>query len=303
MVIRLASSYQRETSFGAIMKKNSYIFCVGCFVLSACGGGGTIHGEGTLAELSKSYEESGSNAHEVLKEYSSGNSIMVLKGKFKTSNSSNEDFYVFALTDDQQTTIDTFEGVVNFEVSDYTDFNGTEYYAYDTTGTNAKGQEISSKHLGFYNGDTDVGAVSAIIGGNQNLMSLGYKPGELPAGIQTYSKGDTRIIYRGDVETSYDMTTLIADFNTSLGSLLAETDNLYMSATDFTINMVTGEISGPAQVGDLSNSTDFVAAKLMGTFAGTYGDGVHGIIYQDADSASGAPAAGVFYALNNRLFE
>ena len=135
-------------------------------------------------------------------------------------------------------------------------------------------------------------------------MSIGYTPGDLPTGTQTYSRGDTRILYRGTVEDSYNKSTLVANFNTKKGSLLAETANLYMSATDFTINTVTGEISGgSAKVGDLNNSTDYVAAKLLGAFAGKYGDGVHGIIYQDSDTNSTVPGSGVFYALNNRLFE
>ena len=275
------------------------------FALTACGGGGgTDLGVGSLAELSKSYTDSGVNSNKVLQEYSSGDSVMALKGQFKTNNSSGKDFYVFALTKDQQTIIDTFNGAINYTTSNYSDFNGTDYYYYNGSGSNANGQAISSTNVGFYDGDTDVGGIYVVIGGHENLMSIGYTPGDLPAGTQTYSRGDTRILYRGTVEDSYNKSTLVANFNTKKGSLLAETANLYMSATDFTINTVTGEISGgSAKVGDLNNSTDYVAAKLLGAFAGKYGDGVHGIIYQDADTNSTVPGSGVFYALNNRLFE
>jgi len=278
---------------------------VSTFALSACGGGGgTDMGVGTLAELSKSYTEQGVNANKTVKEYSSDISVMALKGQFNTNNSSGKKFYVFALTQDQQTIKDTFNGAINYTQSNYSDFNGTNYYYYNAAGSNANGQAISSTHVGFYDGDTDVGGVYAVIGGYENLMSLGYTPGDLPAGTQTYSNGDTRILYRGVVEDSYDKTTLVANFSTNKGSLLAETDTLYMSATDFTINTVTGEISGgSAKVGNLANSTDYVAAKLLGAFSGKYGDGVHGIIYQESDTNSIVPGSGVFYALNNRLFD
>lgn len=283
-------------------------FCLMLFTtitLTACGGGGgTDLGVGSLAELSKTYTDSGVNSNKTLQEYSSGISVMALKGQFKTNNSSGKDFYVFALTQDQQTIKDTFNGAINFSTSNYSDFNGTNYYFYNGAGMNANGQAISSSHVGYYDGDTDIGGIYAVVGGYENLMSLGYTPGDLPAGTQTYSNGDTRILYRGVVEDSYDKSTLVANFNTKKGSLVAETANLYMSATDFTINTVTGEISGgSAKVGDLNNSTDYVAAKLLGAFAGKYGDGVHGIIYQDADTNSTVPGSGVFYALNNRLFE
>lgn len=273
--------------------------------LTACGGGGgTDLGVGSLAELSKTYTDTGVNSNKTLQEYSSGISVMALKGQFKTNNSSGKDFYVFALTQDQQTIKDTFNGAINFSSSNYSDFNGTNYYFYNGAGTNANGQAISSTHVGYYDGDTDIGGIYAVVGGYENLMSLGYTPGDLPAGTQTYSNGDTRILYRGVVEDSYDKSTLVANFSTKKGSLVAETANLYMSATDFTINTATGEISGgSAKVGDLNNSTDYVAAKLLGAFAGKYGDGVHGIIYQDADTNSTVPGSGVFYALNNRLFE
>ena len=47
----------------------------------------------------------------------------------------------------------------------------------------------------------------------------------------------------------------------------------------------------------------FVDAQLIGAFAGPYGDGVHGIIHQTADSQSTVPGTGAFYAVNNRVFE
>lgn len=275
------------------------------FALSACGGGGSSdYGTGTLAELSSSYAKQGKNTHQVLREYTSGDSIMAFKGNFKTSNSSGKTFYVFSITKDQQTIIDTFDGAINFTTSNYNDFDGTSYYYYEGAGTNANGQAITSEHLGFFNGNVDVGGIYAVVGGHENLMSLGDVPGDLPAGVHTYANGDTRILYRGDVEDSYDKSTLVANFDTKTGSLLAETNTLFMSATNFNINTTTGEISGgTAKVGNLNNPTDFVSAKLLGAFSGKFADGVHGIIYQETDSTSGVPGSGVFYAINNRLFE
>lgn len=272
--------------------------------LSACGGGSTTSGAGSLAALNAAAAQSGTNANMVIGDYSSGDSVVALKGEFKTNNSSGKEFYVFALTKDTQTIIDTFNGAINLTSSNYTDFGGSSYYSYDGVGTNANGEAIASKHVGFFNTDSDVGSVYAVVGGAENLMSLGFTPSDLPSGIHTYSRGDTTILYRGEVEVSYDKSTLFANFSTQTGSLLAETDTLFMSATDFKIDTVTGEISGgSAKVGSLANSTDFVDAQLLGAFAGKYGDGVHGIIHQTADSQSAVPGAGTFYVVNNRLFE
>jgi hypothetical protein len=77
-----------------------------------------------------------------------------------------------------------------------------------------------------------------------------------------------------------------------------------MSATDFDINSNNGQISGGvAKVGSLNNSSDFTSAEILGAFSGLYSDGVHGIIYQSDDSAFVVPGSGVFYLVNNRLFD
>lgn len=268
--------------------------------LSACGGSD----DGSLAELSKAAAQSGTNSNIIIQNYNSGDAVIALKGQFRTRNSSGKDFYVFALTKDSQTVIDTFNGALNFNSSNYTDFDGSSYYGYEAAGINANGQPITSYNMGFYDSDTDVGAISAVIGGYASLISFGYTPSDLPAGIQTYANGDTTILYRGIVEDSYDNSTLIANFSTQKGSLIAQTDSLFMSATDFNINTLTGEISGgSAKVGSLTNSTDFVDAQLLGAFSGKYGDGVHGLIHQTEDSQSAVPGSGIFYVVSDRLFE
>lgn len=273
--------------------------------LSACGGGGSSGSEvGSLAELNAAASQSGSTASKALQNYSSGDSVVAMQGVLKTKNSSGKELYVFALTKDKQTIIDTFTGAIALTTSNYNDFGGSSFYSYNGAGTNSDGEAISSKHVGFFFDGTDVGGTYAVIGGVENLMTHGYTPGDLPSGTHTYSRGDTRIIYRGTIEDSFNKSILVANFSTKKGSLIAETTNLFMSATDFTINTVTGEISGgTAKVGSLSNSTDFVDAQLIGAFAGPVGDGVHGIIHQTADSQSTVPGVGAFYAVNNRLFE
>lgn len=272
---------------------------ISLFALSACGGGGT-----SLSDLDRKFDTTGANTSTIVKEYSSGDSIMASKGVFKMQNTSGETFYIFALTKDTQTLEDTFNGVISLEASDYTDFNGTDYYYYKGSGVNANGEQIISEHVGFnYNG-TDVGGIYATIGGHENLVTLGYVPKDKPNGIHTYSNGDVRILYKGTVETSFDTATLVANFSTNKGSLLAETDNLFMSATDFDINPVNGQISGSvAKVGNLNNSSDFTNAEILGAFSGLYSDGVHGIIFQNDDSAFTVPGAGVFYLVNNRVFD
>ena len=77
-----------------------------------------------------------------------------------------------------------------------------------------------------------------------------------------------------------------------------------MSATDFDINPVNGQISGSvAKVGNLNNPSDFTNAEILGAFSGLYSDGVHGIIFQTEDSTSVVPGSGIFYLVNNRLFD
>jgi hypothetical protein len=271
---------------------------ISLFALSACGGGTS------LSDLDRKFDTTGANTSKIVKEYSSGDSIMASKGIFKLGNSSGETFYIFALTKDTKTLEDTFNGVISLQTSNYTDFDGTDYYSYDGSGINANGEQITSSHLGYYDIDTDVGYFYANIGGHENLATLGYVPIDRPNGIHTYSNGDIRIIYKGTVEDSYDTATLIANFSTNKGDLLAETENLFMSATNFDINSVNGQISGSvAKVGNLNNPSDFTNAEILGAFSGLYSDGVHGIIFQTEDSASIVPGSGIFYLVNNRLFD
>ena len=276
-----------------------FFLLLSAFALSACGGGGV-----KLSSLDSQYDSTGANTSSLVKQYSSGDAIMASKGIFKMQNSSGETFYIFALTQDFKTLEDTFNGVISLKASNYTDYNGSDYYYYTGSGLNANGDQISSEHTGFNINGTDVGGIYAVVGGHENLISLGYVPKEKPNGIHTYSNGSVRILYKGEVEDSFDKATLVANFNTDKGSLLAETDNLFMSATDFDINSNNGQISGGvAKVGSLNNSSDFTNAEILGAFSGLYSDGVHGIIYQSDDSAFVVPGSGVFYLVNNRLFD
>ena len=125
---------------------------ISLIALSACGGGGS-----SLSDLDRKFDTTGANTSKIVKEYSSGDSIMASKGIFKLGNSSGETFYIFALTKDTKTLEDTFNGVISLQTSNYTDFGGTDYYSYDGSGINANGEQITSSHLGYYDIDTDVG--------------------------------------------------------------------------------------------------------------------------------------------------
>ena len=82
------------------------------FALSACGGGGT-----SLSDLDRKFDTTGANTSKIVKEYSSGDSIMASKGIFKLGNSSGETFYIFALTKDTKTLEDPFNGAISSKLA------------------------------------------------------------------------------------------------------------------------------------------------------------------------------------------
>ena len=108
--------------------------------LSACGGGGSSGSAvGSLAELNAAASQSGSTASKALQNYSSGDSVVAMQGVLKTKNSSGKELYVFALTKDKQTIINTFTDAFTLTTSNYTDFGGSNFYRYNGAGTNADG--------------------------------------------------------------------------------------------------------------------------------------------------------------------
>lgn len=274
------------------------IFLLSGFMLSGCGGGGN------LASLNETFDETGANSSSTLKEYDSGDTVVALKGIFNTANTSGKVNYIFAVTKDGQTIIDTFQGAVLLESSNYTDFDGTDYYSYDGSGSNSKGQEIDTTTIGFFleQEDLDVSFTHGYIGGHETLFTAGRVIDGVPSGIHTYGHGDVRIIYNGQVETSYNTATLVADFSKASGNLLAETDNLYLSSTNFEIDLETGVISGGESEIGIRATSDNTEAFIDGAFGGKNAAGVHGIFYEKLDSGD-MPDLGVFYLVKNDFFD
>ena len=101
-------------------------------------------------------------------------------------------------------------------------------------------------------------------------------------------------------EQSNGNITLTADFTNKTGYMLAKTDNTYMSATNFDINLIDGTFSGDSAEIGLIGGLSKVASTINGAFAGSGATGVHGMVSSiDSSSQGQAKAVGVFNAVKD----
>ena len=271
--------------------------------LAACGG------SSDLTALDRSFVNNGTTSNLPIKEYDDGTSIIAIKGKLNSGELVyNSDAYIFAFTDDAQAVIDLYSGVINLNISDYDDFEGSDYYVYEAAGFSSNGKEVNANVIGYTLADG--GHVSfAVAQIDEKYVSFtdGSISYELPIGEHTYSYGDTLIAFKDTMEESYDDLTLVANFSTEKGSLLGLTDTLYMSATNFEIDIDNGTFTGEtAEIGRQGGS-DKIAASITGAFSGLAAEGVHGLLYPNKASTDfedcGDCGLATFYAVKDSVFE
>ena len=256
-----------------------------------------------LAKLNTDFEKTGQNTIQKLKTYSNGTTVLLaLKGSVGSAGKVDDPEYYFAITSDEVTLTETFNGLIEYELTGYNDFGGNKRYAQSTEGINSSGKVITSTTYG--NTLDTSGAYASIsvgtVGEERTLFSAGSVTTSLPTGQFTYSGGDTYIVFDTYQEQSNGNITLTADFTNKTGSVLAKTDNTYMSATNFDINLIDGTFSGDSAEIGLIGGLSKVASTINGAFAGSGATGVHGMVSSiDSSSQGQAKAVGVFNAVKD----
>lgn len=279
--------------------KNTLILIACAMVASSCGGGGS------LSDLDSSYDNSGINSNETIKQFSDGSAVVATKGNIKSLATIDEPSYYFSITNEPDSLIQTFNGAVNLRVTDSTDFGGTNYYRYVYDGTTSQGKNIEAVSIGYFldgSGNQVSVTVATLNNDEVFLLSSGTLAKTLPAGKHIYSFGDIIMAYRDSgAETSFDKITVAVDFDKSTGSLVAETDSMFASADGFLINKANGTFSGTDATIGFKGGSDRSAADIIGGFSGVGATGVHGLIYTDegdfASDVCDSCGTAVFYAI------
>ena len=278
------------------------IFLVAVTGLSACGGGGK------LSELDRDYATSDINSWQSLKQYSDGSSVLAFKGVLQSDESIDEPRYLFAVTTDPDQLTATISGAINVELVEANDFNGSNYYKYLYNGTNSEGKSINAEVLGYFldGADNQVSMTTLVIDLDSerpvgSLLSSGTLVQGLPSGRHSYSGGDAQIIFKGsELEQKYNDMLITIDFDKMKGSMLAETENLFISATNFEIDSSNGTFTGTEGLIGYTGTNNTSEANISGAFSGSNASGIHGLVYTKvgdfASDTCSTCGAGTFYA-------
>lgn len=256
--------------------KNLLLTCMFATLLSGCGGGG-----GNLSDLDRDFENSG-QANEVIKQFADGSALVVTKGNLKSLATIEEPSYFFSITDKPDSLIETFNGAMNLQLISRDDFGGTNYFNDIYTGTNVAGKKIDGRSLGiFLDGSGNQVSINVATLNEEEVFffTTGTLVNVMPQGKHTYSAGDVLIAFKEyDIEEAYDTITVAVDFDELKGSMVAETDTLFVSATDFTINASNGTFNGSDASIGVKGGADTLDADINGAFAGVGAAGIHGLV-------------------------
>lgn len=251
-------------------------------LLTNCGGGGT-----TLTEnIDRSYNSDQNIATDIIKEYSNGNAVIAVKGDLEDGGIEGATpRYYFVLSEDTESVLNTFEGVVTWEsVENYLD-DGAEYGVI-REGVNSKGQRVwvDTYGVNLNLSGSEYASLSAVeVGDKAGFLSSGTIIQRLPSGKHTYQGG--AIIGVNDLVEGDNNLLLVADFDDRTLSFTAATENLFASANNVTIDIEAGSFSseGGGILGE-RETTYTQDAAVLGAFAGTNAGGVHGVMYPTVDS-------------------
>jgi hypothetical protein len=251
--------------------------------LSACGGSNTL-----TSGIDASYDGSGPNAQEVLKQYSNGQSVIAIKGDLSDGSGQSDDKtkYYFVLSSDTKAVTDTFSGVVTYDSTNQYLTNGN-FYGVLREGTNSAGKSVKADTAGvnLNLSGSEFAAISVFEIDNEfGIGTGGTVVNTLPAGKFNY-EGYGTIGVESTVENGADLL-FVADFINNTAEMLASTTNLFASASGLTIDPKNGSFSGSnAKIGE-KNSTFEMPATIVGAFAGSNAGGVHGVGYPTKDDGN-----------------
>jgi hypothetical protein len=250
------------------------------FVLTGCGGGGTL-----TADIDRDYSSSNEIASEIIKEYSNGDAVIAVKGDLEDGGVGNTTpRYYFVLSEDANAVIDTFDGVVAWERVENTFEDGNKY-GVEREGVNAKGQNVFADTVGInlnFSG-SEYASLSAVeVNGKFGYLTSGTVISNLPTGRFNYE--GAAIIGLSDLIEVDETLLLIADFSKNEVNFTAATENLFASGNDLVIDPETGSFSGEDGTIGERGSTFSIPATALGAFAGINAGGVHGVMYPSEDN-------------------
>lgn len=248
-------------------------------VLAACGGGSTL-----TSDIDRDYASSNEIALEIIKEYSNGDSVVAVKGDLEDGGVGNiTPRYYFVLSEDANSVIDTFDGVVVWERVESTFEDGNKYGVV-REGLNAKGQNVFADTAGInlnFSG-SEYTSVSAVeVNGKFGYLTSGTVISKLPTGRFNYE--GVALIGLDDLIEVDDTLLLTANFSNNEVNFTAATENLFASGNDIVIDPETGSFSGEDGTIGERGSTFSIPATVLGAFAGINAGGVHGVMYPSED--------------------
>ena len=264
--------------------KNYLLLGIG-LTLSACGGGGGV----ATSEIDKSYSESSAISTSVIKEYSNGQAVVAVKGDLEDGGPSNAPpRYYFVLSENAQTVIDTFNGVIAWDSIENKYLVG-QRYGVIRRGVNTLGKDVyaDTDGINLNLSGNEYASVSYVeIGDEIGLLTSGTVISKLPSGKYSYD-GEAVIGLNSLIEGSENFL-LVADFNNKKVSFTGSTENLFTSANNLSIDTVNGSFSGDeATIGE-RYTTFSLPASVIGAFAGSNAGGVHGVAYPSNDDQNNA---------------
>jgi hypothetical protein len=171
------------------------------------------------------------------------------------------------------------------------------YYQQRQEGLNSEGNPVILivDGINLSSGGYVSGSIIAIEGDEVTgaLATDGSAATSLPIGIFSYSGkasigGNTTF---NGVELEDGTFTMRADFVNKSANITAQTPNKFFSSNNLSIDASSGKFEGNGSIGVIS--VESTPAAVVGYFAGSQAEGVHGIAYQISDVYDGMGA--VFY--------
>ena len=164
-----------------------------------------------------------------------------------------------------------------------------DLYVLERTGTTSDTSVITVRTFGEkLNSSNDyVELSSGTIADNELLFTSGSQIAALPSGTFTYTgSAAVREIGVGANTGSFTMTANFTDNSATLTATMPADQNAaayFFTANDITINPTNGsfgDTSGNATIGQTGSTS--MKASVLGSFAGLNAEGVHGVVYDDA---------------------
>ena len=262
------------------MSKKTFYSCVSLAVLlSGCGGSGSSVTEDVRLPVLP--DDTMAN-HKV---YGDSNVVSISPDLGGDKGASN----LFMSSDGGTASVEVATGDIVFSTVQGSEVVTGDFYFLERTGTGSGGGSIAVRTSGEkLNATNDyVELSSGTIADKDALFTSGSQIVTLPSGNFTYTgAAAVREVGAGANTGSFTMTANFTDNSATLMATIPADQNTaayFFTANDITINPTTGsfgDISGNATIGQTGSTS--MKASVVGSFAGSNAEGVHGLVYDDA---------------------